>query len=402
MISDYFILAIRNIRKRRLRSWLTMIGIFISIATIFTLISASLGLQEAVQEQFRILGTDKFFILPKGTAAGPGSASASSLTLDDVDIVDKVPGVKDLSYIKAIPATVEFDGEKRFYPVIGFPAERDKIFKELGSYQIDEGKFPDESQTDRVTVGSQYKYNGLFKKPIRAGDKILVNGVEFKVNGVLTQTGDSQNDKLVYFYLHDFEKISNKKDIDEIIVQVEQGQSIQEVADKVEKKLRTSRKVTDKTQDFEILTPDELLETVGAVLDIITAFLVGVAAISLLVGAIGIANTMYTSVLERTREIGVMKAVGGKNSDILLIFLIESGLLGLIGGAVGVGLGISISKTIEYIAIHQYGTNLLRAVIPAYLIIGCLAFAFLIGSLSGVIPAYQASKTKPVDALRYE
>jgi len=130
--------------------------------------------------------------------------------------------------------------------------------------------------------------------------------------------------------------------------------------------------------------------------------LVGIAAISLIVGGIGVANTMYTSVLERTKEIGTMKAVGAKNSDIMFLFLIESGLLGLIGGVIGVLIGLGLSKIAEYFATVQLGTNLLQASASTNLIIGALIFSFLIGAISGVFPAMQASKLKPVDALRYE
>ena len=122
----------------------------------------------------------------------------------------------------------------------------------------------------------------------------------------------------------------------------------------------------------------------------------------MIVGGIGIANTIYTSVLERTKEIGVMNAIGAQNKDILTIFLLESGLLGLVGGILGVALGATISKSIEYYAINQLGTTLLRAVIPPYLVIGCLIFAVLAGAVSGFWPAYQATKIKPVEALRYE
>jgi len=134
----------------------------------------------------------------------------------------------------------------------------------------------------------------------------------------------------------------------------------------------------------------------------VQAVLVGIAAISLLVGGIGIMNTMYTSVLERTKEIGTMKAVGAKNSDILFIFLFESGLLGLVGGAIGIGIGIGLGEGAEYIASVGLGTNLLQAVFPWYLILGALLFSFLIGTLSGIFPAMQAAKLKPADALRYE
>jgi len=402
MISDYTKLAVRNLRKRKLRSWLTMLGIFISIATIFTLISVSLGLQQAVQEQFNILGADKFFILPKGAAAGPGSAAASPLTTLDINVINKVVGVKDYSYVTVDSVTVEYSKDKRFLTVIAFPSDHDRVFKEMSTTQLDEGKYPRAQDNYEVFLGSQFKYNNVFSKPVNAGSTITINGVDFKVTGILASLGDPSNDKSIFMYLNDLSKISNKTDIDEIIIQIDPGVDIKDVAATTEKKLRTERRETDKTQTFTVSTPEELLATIGSVLNIITAFLIGVAGISLLVGAIGIANTMYTSVLERTKEIGVMKAVGAQNKDILSIFLIESGLLGFIGGAIGVLLGALASKSIAYIAEIQFGTTLLRSVIPLWLVLGCLAFAFLIGALSGTIPAYQASKTKPVDALRYE
>ena len=204
--------------------------------------------------------------------------------------------------------------------------------------------------------------------------------------------------------LEDFRVLfpEKKERIDQIAVQINENENINEIAERVEKRLLKSRDLTEKTRDFNILTPEEILASFGTVLNILTAFLLGVAAISVLVGGIGIANTMFTSVLERTKEIGVMKAIGARNRDILSIFLIEAGLLGLVGGIIGIGVGISISKTIEYIAIHQLGTTLLKAAIPFPLILGCLAFSFLVGTISGFWPAYRAIKVKPVEALRYE
>jgi len=127
-----------------------------------------------------------------------------------------------------------------------------------------------------------------------------------------------------------------------------------------------------------------------------------ISSISLLVGGVGIMNTMYTSVLERTREIGIMKAIGARNSDILQIFLIEAGIYGLIGGAVGAFFGLAISKSAEIIASYYLGTGMFYASMSWWLIIGALAFSFFVGVISGVAPAKHASSLKPVDALRYE
>jgi len=134
----------------------------------------------------------------------------------------------------------------------------------------------------------------------------------------------------------------------------------------------------------------------------VQAIVIGIAAISLIVGGIGIMNTMYTSVVERTKEIGTMKAVGARNSDILLIFLFESGLLGLMGGLIGLGFGMAISKTVEYIIVNLYQLQLLKIIFDPVLIVSVLIFSFIIGSAAGLFPAMQAAKLKPADALRYE
>ncbi|MDD5193799.1 MAG: ABC transporter permease [Candidatus Nanoarchaeia archaeon] len=405
MIQDYFTLAIRNLKKKKLRSSLTIIGILISIATIFILISLSIGLNNAVNEQFRLLGTDKFFIIAKGQIGAPGSGGAVELTTKDVEIIKKVRGVKEVSYFVAGNAKIEYRDKARYYMAIGAPWDErsTKMMFESMNLKIEEGRFLKDSDKGKILMGYNYKYANLFDKPIGVQDKIKLNEKEFQVVGILTAVGNSGDDQQVYISMEDFKELFNSGDrVDQIVIQIQSGEDIKTVSENVKRKLMSFRNVNEKTRDFEIMTPEELLRSFGTILDIITAFLLGVAGISLLVGAIGIANTMYTSVLERTKEIGVMKAIGAKNSDILNIFVIESGILGLVGGILGIMVGIIVGKIIEYIAVNQLGTNLLRVDFPWYLIVGCLLFAFLIGSLSGLMPAKQASKLRPADTLRYE
>ena len=402
MSPDYFLLAIKSIRKRRLRSWLTMLGIVIAIATIFILISLSLGLREAVNAQFRLLGTDKFFIQPKGQFGPPGTATASLLTKEDAEVVEKVSGVKDISYIKVENAKVEYKNEIRYSMVLGMPSEHLEVFVETGSIGMDEGKFLEKNTRGKLVLGYDFKYKQVFKKSVEVNEKLKINKKELKINGIVKKIGNPQDDKNIYLSMDDFDEIFNKTGIDAIYVQIKEGEDIKEVAERVERRLLQFRKISEKKKDFTILTPEELLGSFGNILNIVTAFLLGIAAISLLVGGIGIANTMYTSVLERTREIGVMKAIGARNSDILYIFLIEAGMLGLVGGIAGIVFGVGIVKAVEYYAINILGTNLLRAGMSFYLFFACFVFAFVIGSLSGLLPALQASKLRPVEALRYE
>ena len=400
---EYFTIAARNIRRRKLRSGLTMIGIIISVATIFVLVSVSIGLEESIEEQFRSFGTDKFYIQPKGQLGPPGTGFGGQLTIDDVEIIDKISGVKDLTYFTIGNTKIEFKDQTRYLLTIGYPTERGEVFLENGFYKIDEGRFLKSDDRNAVALGYQFKYASLFDEPLGIGDKILINDKKFKVKTILETVGNPQDDKLILMAIEDLREITNLTDrIDQIVIQVEEGEVLSDVAAKVRKKLMSSRDVGEKTIDFSILTPEELLATVGSVLNILTGFLLGIAAISLLVGGIGIATTMFTSVIERTQEIGVMKAVGAQNRDILSIFTIESGLLGLLGGSIGVLLGYGFSTAIEYIAANQLGASILQTATPAWLILGCLAFSLIIGSISGIIPSYQATKISAVEALRYE
>ncbi len=406
MIRDYFNLGLKNLRRRRLRSWLTMVGIFVSIAIIFILISLSVGLENAVEEQFRLLGTDKFFITPSLEAGMPGANNPIQMTTDEVEVIERVSGVRYVAYMTIDNGKIEFKDKQRYHLVIGLPMDTSdavKVLYESATMEADEGKLLQEGDRGVVMVGSDFKYANLFGRPVKTGNTIMINDVEFKVRGIVSPIGNPQDDRQVYIPLEDFKELFGSGDrVDSIIVQVQKGADVNEVAEKTEKKLLDFRDQDEKTQDFAVATPEEYLRAFKDILNIITVFLLGVATISLVVGAIGIANTMYTSVLERYREIGVMKAVGAKNSDVLMIFLVESGLLGMVGGIIGVAAGIGVSKLVEYVAVTQLRTNLLQAAMPLYLIIGCLLFAFLIGAVSGTLPAWRASQIRPVQALRYE
>jgi putative ABC transport system permease protein len=402
MTTEYFYLAAKNIRRRKLRSWLTVLGIIISIATIFMLISISLGLNNAVAEQFRQLGTDKFFIMPQGTV--PGTTGAVTITKNDVNVIEKVNGVKKVMPMSTTTAKISFGDQFRYVYIAGIPLKDIPLYSEAGFIKVDEGRLLTIGDSQQVAIGSQYKLNNVFKRPIRTGNTVQVNGVNFRVKAVLQSVGNPSDDKNVYMSMEDYESIypAKKEIYDEVIVQVQPGENVSEVAARVNKRLLSFRGVTEKTKDFYILSPEELLATFGTILNVLTGFLLGIAAISLLVGGIGIATTMYTAVLERTKEIGVMKAVGARNSDIAKIFTIEAGMIGMIGGMGGVLFGFIAAKIIEFIAVNMLSTSMLQVATPWYLFVGSLAFSFVIGAVSGIIPALQASKVRPVDALRYE
>ncbi|MCK5043445.1 ABC transporter permease [Candidatus Pacearchaeota archaeon] len=403
-MKDYFFLAFNNLKRRKLRSWLTMIGIFIGIAAVVALISLGQGLQSAIEEQFEQLGSDKIIIMPKGMGP-PGTASSDSLILTskDLKVIENVRGVEYAFGYLTKQGQAKYKGESVINYAAGINSEDFELMAEMGGLTIIDGRKLEKGDKFKVVVGYNHVYKDTWDKSLGVGNTIEIEGYDFKVVGVMSKIGNPIDDNLLYVSKDVLKEILEIEDEEsQIIAKASSGFNPIDVAETIERKLRKSRGEKEEQETFSVQTSEQLLESFSNIFGIVQAVLVGIAGISLLVGGIGIMNTMYTSVLERTKEIGTMKAIGAKNSDILLIFLFESGLLGLVGGGIGIGIGIGLGEGAEYIASISLGTNLLQAVFPWYLIIGALLFSFLIGTLSGIFPAMQAAKLKPADALRYE
>jgi putative ABC transport system permease protein len=405
MYKEYFWLAFNSLSKRKLRSWLTMIGIFIGIAAVVSLISLGQGMQTAIEQQFFRLGADKFTIQAKGVVTGaPGSNSDVMLTTGDLDAVRRAKGVK-LAVGRLIePIRVTFNDKERFLYVATLPRdqkERDLVV-EVANLEIVSGRMLKPQDQWNVLVSEDYVKDAKFNnKALAVGDKVHIENRTVTVVGVYKKTGNPFVD--MSFIMNE-DPVRTMLDIPDkygvIAAQAEPGADMAVVGENIAKELRKHRDVKVGKEDFEVQTPQDVLKTFQTVLGIVTAVLVGIAAISLLVGGIGIMNTMYTAVLERKREIGIMKAIGARNSDVLTIFLIESGMLGLVGGAIGIAIGMGLSKLVELIARAALGTSFIQAHFPWYLILGSLLFSFGIGSLAGTFPAMQASRLPPVEALR--
>ncbi|MCX6711721.1 MAG: ABC transporter permease [Candidatus Woesearchaeota archaeon] len=405
MIFDYFLLSFKSIRKRKLRSWLTVIGIFIGIAAVVSLISLGQGLQTAIDEQFQQLGKDKIIIQPI-TLGPPGSVTSKSLILTSKDLkfIENINGVEWAIGYLVKSDQVQFKDEKKVEFIIGMNPSDLTTNLELQGTKIIEGRSLKNGDKFKVVVGYNHGVDKkIWNRGIKVGDSVEIEGYKFKVVGRFDKTSNPLEDGYLFVPKDTLKEVLNTGDEEsQIVVKVQQGYDVKIVADAIKEKLRRFRGEKENQETFQVSTSEQILESFNNIFGIIQTVLAGIAAISLLVGGIGIMNTMYTSVLERTRDIGIMKSIGAKNSDILVIFLIESGFLGLIGGAIGVGIGYVIGKGVEYAAVNYLGTTLLRAVFPLYLTVGSLAFSFFVGSIAGLLPAIRASKLKPVDALRYE
>ena len=397
--------AVRGIRHRQLRSWLTMLGIFVGIAAVVALISLSEGLKVSIQEQFEKIGGDKIFIQPKGTFGGFES-DAAQLTVSDKDELARVSGVDETTtYVLEVGLLSSEDENLPVY-ISGVPdnAKERALVIEIGTWEIEQGKWFEKGNHDKIVIGNDFFRTEILDKKVNVGDIVDVNGQKFTVSGVLKRIGDPSTDGGIFMDEDALRSLLGltAEETNFIGVRVEKGADMAVVQERLKKELRKLHNVEKGQEDFEVQSPEDLLAVFNSIFGIIQVVLVGIAAISLLVGAVGIMNTMYTSVLERTNEIGVMKAVGARNGDILTLFIIESGVLGFVGGIIGILLGSGMSKLVEIVAGQVFGSPLIRAVFPLSLIVGALIFATLIGILSGVLPAYQAARLQPVEALRYE
>lgn len=403
MIGDYFKFAIGNIRQKGIRSWLTMIGIFIGIAAIVSLISLGQGMQAAINEQFELLGFNTIYVYSGGAltfGAGP-----SKLTDHDLKLIRKVHGVSLAGGMNTKIAKLKYRDKTIYSYIIGIPVDetQDILLEGTGIEVVRGQKWFKPTDTYKCAVGYEHWIGNTFDQPVEIGDKVYINDRKFDVNAFISRVGNPQDDSQVYMPFKTFQELFGVGDeYVAIMVRTKDGFETSKVAEDIRKNMRRDRGLEEGEEDFTVMTLEQMKESAGVVLDAVQAVLVGIALISLFVGGIGIMNTMYTSVLERTREIGVMKAIGARNKDILYLFLFESGIIGMAGGAIGVIIGATLGKTVEYVAEKELGTVLLKANISIELVIGALTFSFLVGCISGVLPAWQASKLNPVDALRYE
>ncbi|HLD63008.1 MAG TPA: ABC transporter permease [Candidatus Norongarragalinales archaeon] len=405
-VLQLFKLALNNLSERRLRSLLTIIGIFIGITAVVALMSLGDGLQNVVVGQFSSIGADKITIMgSNGFAASPfvSASLPNPITTDDLRVVSRTRGVQEAGGMLFISTKAEYKKEVKNTFLLGLPEDDTRALVEEGqNIEVSEGRTLKTDDKGVIVIGS-YTSDGLFKRKIYVGETLKIEGKDFKVVGILKTRGSRFDDDAIYMNGDEARALTNKPELESIIMaRFKKGESPEKVAAAVAENLRKHRNVEKGSEDFVAQTSEQLAQSFATILGVVQGVIVGIAAISLLVGGIGIMNTMYTSVVERTKEIGLMKAVGARNSDITLLFLFESGLLGLLGGVVGVLIGIGLSKIAEVAVQQALSSNSFVAIISPELIAGALLFGFVIGTASGVLPARRAASLKPAVALRYE
>jgi putative ABC transport system permease protein len=395
--------ALKNIMHRKTRSILTVLSILIGMMAIFSLISFGLGIGRYIDDLKTEQGADKLFLQSKGTGA-PGTDPNFFISKDDVNFVEKIKGVKNIAGFYNKVGEVELKKEKAYVFVMGSAPEKIKFMEESFAIKPVKGRSLKNGDDNKAVLGYNYQFeNKVMKAKVILGDKIMINTKPFEVVGFYEQIGNPSDDANIYITETAMESLySNIKDkYAFVIARTEKEVSPEDLAVRITEKLRKHKGQEEGKEDFFVQTFADAIETFGIIINIINGVLVLIALVSVIVAAVNIMNTMYTAVLERTKEIGVMKAIGARNSDILIIFVLEAGTLGTIGSIIGIFFGFLISSLGGVIA-KEAGIALLRPIFPVQLVIGCILFGFIVGSVAGLLPAVQASKLRPVDALRYE
>ena len=279
-----------------------------------------------------------------------------------------------------------------------------KLVMDSISVEVIDGRMLKASDVGKVVLGSSLVDFDKYDKEIRVGSKIRINEKNFEVVGILKKEGSFMVDSSILMNEQDSRNLFDRNDdsYDAIVARFNTNlYTVDEAQTSIENLMRKLRDVKKGEEDFEVTNPQAVLDNLNSTLFAVQLFVYIIAGISIVVGGIGIMTTMFTSVVERTRDIGIMKSIGATNSTIFSIFFIESGFLGLAGGVTGTPAGYGIAKGLAKIGSIALGSDLIRADISIYLIIGTLLFSFILGTLFGTFPAIKAAKMNPVDALNH-
>ncbi|MBP2645620.1 MAG: MacB-like periplasmic core domain containing protein [Firmicutes bacterium] len=405
MFWESIVIAFEGLRANKLRSALTMLGIIIGVGAVVTLVSLGLGVQQKVQNSIASLGSNLVVIMPGASksAGGVRSEAGSNITLSKQDaqaISKNINGV--LNVVPSVSGTFQiiYGGQNWNTSVQGTTPE----VLNIRDYKISEGTFfssADDESRGRVAVLGHTVAVGLFGNSSPVGQTIRIGKAPFRVIGVLASKGQStmgqdQDDMILVPLSTAQDRLIGQTYINSIMVQAESEQVLEKVQEDITTLLRTRHHLAAKADDdFTVRNLSAIMETMKETTGTLTLFLGGVAAISLLVGGIGIMNIMLVSVTERTREIGIRKALGATYKNILLQFLIEAIVVSVTGGLVGILIGVSGAYAISRMAS-------LDTVVSTMAILGAFGISVLIGLFFGIYPARKAALLDPIDALRYE
>ncbi len=395
------VMALREVRRNALRSFLTMLGIVIGVGAVITMVTIGKGATAKVQQDVSALGENLLMVRPGADRHGPGGvrASAPSFEQDDVEAIRReVPGVEAVSGSASKSATLIYGNANWTTSVTG--CEPDYLNVKDRELAAGRAFLPQEQGQAVCVIGDTVKKE-LFGAQPPLGERIRVGRVSCLVIGVLAAKGQAamgmDQDDTVLMPLVAFQRrVLGSRDIPSIELKAKTGQSVTVVESTVEALLAERRRIAPgEDNDFHVRNVQEIADAMGAVTTTLTGLLGGIAAVSLLVGGIGIMNIMLVSVTERTREIGTRLAIGALANEVMLQFLVEAIVLSLLGGMIGIGFGLGLS----YLAARSLGVPF---VVAPDVVVGAFAFSAMVGIVFGYLPARKAARLNPIEALRHE
>jgi putative ABC transport system permease protein len=430
-LADIFKLSLNSLTHRGLRSWLTILGIIIGVAAVIAMLSIGAGMSQSMKSQLSTFGADVITVSAGRTRAqGPeggfgdrfqpgggssqttGSSSSTStpkLTDKDISAILTAQGVEAVSGIISGRASAQYLAQTVTTTIEGVDPT---AWNTMTTSKLETGRFLEAGDGTSVLIGYNVAHE-IFGTNLTENSPIKIGEKTYNVIGILQQSGTGGfggDDRTIFMTLAAARDVVTGLDSDQyssIQVKVANTNLVDQIIQNIDSVLYTSRMVTTDTADFTVTSPTAMLQTIQSTMATLTFFLTGIAAISLLVGAIGIANTMFMSVMERTRLIGILKSIGTRNSEIMKLFITESGIIGLMGGLLGVFLGFIVVGIISNVGISimgmgRLGTSTSLAVVTPDLIVFALLFSTIIGIVSGLIPARKAANLQIVEAMRSE
>lgn len=392
-------LAFKSILRNKVRSFLTALGIIIGVSAVILLVSLGQGLQNYITGQFEQLGSNLIYVLPgkvsaeSGFASGGPNFAGSKLTIKMVKEIAKLGGpIKTAAADSDIPATVAYKGKSK-YTTVGSISDE---WMQIVNVEIEKGRKITRSDVElsrNVALLGKTIAEEFFGSANPIGKEISVGDQKVQVIGIIkeisTQSLGIDMNNFVAIPISTSQRIFGNDSIQTIIIQAVSKDEIVDAKDKAKSYLLTQLK----EDEFSVVDQSSLLDTINGILSIVTVALGGIAAISLVVGGVGIMNIMLVSVTERTKEIGLRKAIGAKQKDILMQFIIEAVVLSVAGGLIGITIG-------------WLGSLGFQKFFPAQVTSWSVGLAFgvsaAVGIIFGVAPAIRASRLDPIDALRYE
>lgn len=405
--------AFVNLRTHKGRSFLTVLGIVIGVSSLIVIMSAGNGATSVITGEIASLGADIVWIEPGREPEGPSGISAvaltNSITQRDIDALSRpenAPGIKKVIPSRNISGNVSYQGETYRPLMLGFSAE---FLSEVFDIYPSEGQNFDDvaiRNEERVAVIGHNVREELFGGDEAVGKVIKINGKNFRVVGVLPDKGQvmffNVGELVVVPYTTARAYLAGTAYYNEVWVQIHDVARVNETVRDIELTMREMHNITNPDKDdFHVMTQDSLLGQVSSIIDILTVAVAAIAAIALVVGGVGIMNIMLVSVTERTREIGLRKAIGATGRDILVQFMIEATILTGVGGMLGALFGMLLAYLISLGLSYQLGVVWGSGIQFANIVLG-VGVSVAVGLVFGVVPALRASQKQPIEALRYE